>query len=563
MAFRFPTKQHIKVLPHILGTLERRVFVLCAIVAVVSGVWILVLVDREYSTSVPSFGGNISEGVLGAPHLINPLLAVTDADRDLVDLIYSGLMRSDGNGNIVPELATVYEISEDGRTYTFTLRKDALWHDGKPVTADDVVFTIETAKIPELRSPLRANWEGVTATAVDAHTVRFEIQGKSYAPLIVNTTLGILPKHIWEGMSAAQFTLREQNTEPIGSGPFKFDSFEVTGAGAVTSYTLVAWDAYVPRRPYIRSLTIEFFNDPEELLAAYTSGSIDSVLMSPYNAPTNTDTESRVSELLIPKLFFIFYNQSKSPVLADVAVRKALEAATDRDALVREAINGYGSAEADPVLLGRAIQRGTASPADILTAGGWIKMESGTWQKKTKTGTLDLKFSLSTSDNEELVRTAELIAAQWKTHGIEATVEQFDVQGLQTARIRPREYEALLFGQVIGYQPDPYAFWHSSQRTEGGYNVSMYTSTTADKLLESIRDHITPEKRTELLTQFANEFQKDKPALVLYQPHDVYLTRKNIQGLDMVRVNLPSERFARIEDWYIETRKVWNVLIGK
>ena len=244
-------------------------------------------------------------------------------------------------------------------------------------------------------------------------------------------------------------------------------------------------------------------------------------------------------------------------------MRKAIEAATDREALVREVVHGYGSAEYDPILLDRTVPTPLASPEDILTAGGWVRSPEGVWQKKTKTATLDLRFALSTSDNAELVRTAELLATQWKAHGIEATVEQFDVQGLQTARIRPREYEAVLFGQVIGYQPDPYAFWHSSQRTEGGYNIAMYTSTVADKLLESIRDYITPEKRTEHLTQFADEFQKDKPALVLFRPHDVYLANDRIRGVDMKKVNLPSERFARIEDWYIETRKVWNVLIGK
>ncbi len=523
----------------------------------------LVLVDQQYSTEVPAFGGSISEGVLGKPLLINPLLAVTDADRDLVDLMYAGLMRSDGNGNIIPELAASYEVSEDGRTYTFSLRNDALWHDGKPVTAADVVFTVETAKIPELRSPSRANWEGITATAVDDHTVQFSIQGKAYAPFITNTTLGILPKHVWEGVSAEQFLLREQNLEPIGAGPYKFDSFQVTNTGVVTSYALTAWDAFVPRRPYIRSLNIYFYNGPKELLAAYTSGKVDNILISPTNAPSELTGTPQLHELQIPKLFFVFYNQSKSPVLADPAVRNALDAATDRQALAQQAINGYGNPEADPVLLGRTITKSALTPEEILQKGGWVRAEDGSWQKKTKTGTLDLKFSLSTSNNDELVRTAELLTAQWKTYGIEATLEQFDLQGLQTARIRPREYEALLFGQVIGYQPDPYAFWHSSQRTEGGNNVSMYTSTTVDKLLENIRENITPEKRAEYLTQFANEFQKDKPALVLFQLNDIYLTRDHIQGVDIERVNLPSERFARVEDWFIETRKVWNVLIDE
>lgn len=563
MAFRLPTKQHIKVLPRVLGPIERRLFGVFAMIALVTGMWMLVLVDQDYSTEVPSFGGSVTEGILGKPHLINPLLAVTDADRDLVDLIYAGLMRSDGNGNIVPELAEKYDVSEDGRTYTFTIREGAKWHDGKPVTADDVVFTITTAKIPELRSPRRANWEGVSVEVDGDRIVRFIIQGKAYAPFITNTTLGILPKHIWEGVSAEQFALREQNQEPIGAGPFKFDSFEVTGEGVVTSYALSAWDAYVPRRPYIRALNIRFYDTSAKMLDDYTTGNLDSIVIAASNAPTEIPATTNAIELYIPKLFFVFYNQSKSPVLADAAVRNAIEAATDREAMVRDVVHGYGSAERDPILLDRAVPTPTKSPEDILTAGGWVKSADGVWQKKTKTATLDLKFALSTSDNPELVRTAEILTEQWKTHGINATVEQFDVQGLQTARIRPREYEAVLFGQVIGYQPDPYAFWHSSQRTEGGYNIAMYTSTVADKLLESIRDNVTPEKRTEYLTQFADEFQKDKPALVLFRPHDVYLTSDRIQGINMKKVNLPSERFARIEDWYIETRKVWNVLIDK
>lgn len=563
MAFRLPTKQHIKVLPHVLGPIERRLFGLFALIAVITGVWMLVRVDRDFSTEVPSFGGSFTEGILGKPHLVNPLLAVTDADRDLVDLIYAGLMRSDGNGNIVPELAETYEVSEDGRTYTFTLREGATWHDGVPVTAEDVVFTITTAKIPELRSPRRANWEGITVEAEGDRVVKFTIQGKPYAPFITNTTLGILPKHIWGAIDTELFALRESNQKPIGAGPFRITALSLGENNAVESYTLEAWNAYAPRRPYIRSLKVDFFDDAKEMLAALNAGKIDSMVTPASGAPTEIPTGIQAHELYIPKLFVVFYNQSKSPVLADAAVRKAIDAATDREALVRDIVHGYGSAEYDPILLDRGVPTTTQNPTDILTAGGWAQSPEGVWQKKTKTATLDLKFALSTSDNPELVRTAELLVVQWKEHGIEATIEQFDVQGLQTARIRPREYEAVLFGQVIGYQPDPYAFWHSSQRTEGGYNIAMYTSTVVDKLLESIRDHITPEKRTEYLVQFADEFQKDKPALVLFRPHDVYLTSRRIQGIQMEKVNLPSERFARVEDWFIETRKVWNLLINK
>lgn len=223
---------------------DRTIFYgLALLVALTSFVSVAALEQRLLVT-VPAYGGSLVEGTVGNPQFVNPLLAISDADRDLQSLTYAGLMGLSGEGKIIPVLAQSYTISPDGKTYTFILRPDALFTDGTPVTADDVVFTVKKAQDPALKSPEYADWTGVNVVALDSTTVRFTL-AKPYAPFIGLTTLGILPAHLWQNISDSEFPFSTLETNPVSAGPFTVSRISRGSAGLIQSVTLSANPYYV------------------------------------------------------------------------------------------------------------------------------------------------------------------------------------------------------------------------------------------------------------------------------------------------------------------------------
>ena len=199
--------------------------------------------------------------MVGQPAHINPLLSMSsDVDADLTQIIYSGLLKYGSDGNLVPDLAESYEISDDKTTYTFHLRKNATWHDGTPLTASDVIFTLNIISDPAYKSPLRLNWQGVDAESPDDYTVVINTH-TPYAGFLQNATFGVLPKHLWESVKPDNFALTQLNLEPIGSGPFKYSTFQKDSKGNILSYKLVANPNYFLGKPYISKTTFNFYED--------------------------------------------------------------------------------------------------------------------------------------------------------------------------------------------------------------------------------------------------------------------------------------------------------------
>ena len=236
----------------------RALFYFFAGLLVVSSFGLLYILNQSLLVAAPAPGGTLSEGIVGSPRFINPVLAMTDADRDVVSLVYSGLLRATPGGQYIPDLAKSFDVSPDGTTYTFILRSNATFHDGKLVTANDIVFTILKTQDPTLKSPLRANWDGVTVEEIDPTTVRFTLKSP-YAPFIKNLTLGILPKHLWQDVSSEEFPFSELNTSSVGSGPFKISSISRSSAGIPTLYDLEPFEHYALGKPYLNHILLHFY----------------------------------------------------------------------------------------------------------------------------------------------------------------------------------------------------------------------------------------------------------------------------------------------------------------
>jgi len=555
---------------------EKVVFTLFVAAFSVSALVMAWNVNKSFLLPVPAHGGVINEGVIGSPRFINPILALSDVDRDLTSLVYSGLLKAE-NDELVPDLAQSYTISEDGLTYTFTLRDDIYFHDNTPITADDVVFTIQKAQDAVLKSPRRANWDGVTVEKTAPNQITFTLK-KPYAPFIENTTMGILPRHIWKNVDVEQFTFSQFNVEPIGSGPYELKNIERDSGGLPQSYTLVPFKKYVGGEPYVKSIVIHFYPNEKLLGESYSEGIIEAMNgISPQAAQKLDPARTSVLRSPLPRVFGIFFNQNQAPVFSHKEVRQAINMVIDRDRIVEEVLGGYGTPINGPMPSG-ILSQGTTTPEEIaenseerkaaavelLEENGWAINSEGVLEKKGKNQTEGelLQFSLSTSNAPELKQAAEIIKEELAAIGAVVTVRIFESGDLNQNVIRPRKYDALLFGEIIGRDLDLFAFWHSSQRNDPGLNIAMYTNSKVDKLLEDARTIADREERLEKYRQAEEAINADVPAVFLYSPDFIYALPTRVKGVTLDHITTPSDRFDNVNSWYIHTDHVWKIFVN-
>jgi peptide/nickel transport system substrate-binding protein len=521
--------------------------------------------------SVPADGGELREGLVGLPRTVNPVLAVSDVDRDISALVYAGLTRHTATG-ISNDLAKSYTVSDNGLTYTFTLRDGLRFQDGTALTADDVAFTIDKIQDPVLKSPHAGDWANVTVKQVSSSVIQFTLK-QAYAPFISETDIGILPKHIWGSVSDDQFIFSQYNIQPIGAGPYRSSSIARDSGGIPTEYRLAAWSGYAGVKPHVSNITFVFFNDDQSAYSALDSGSIDSLpSVSPDEAARLASDSAQSYTVLsdpLPRVFGVFFNQSQNAALADKSVRQALDMSVDRNAIVRAVLSGYGTPISGPLPAGMsasssapiATSSNIANAQTLLEKNGW-KRDSATgiyqYQKKGSKTVTPLAFDIYTADTPDLKQAAELVKDSWAKIGADVGVKVFESSDLYQSVIRPRKYDALLFGELIGKDRDLYAFWHSSQRSAPGLNVSMYANSKADKLLEQIRTTSSDSARASEYAQFEQQVRSDIPAIFLYSPDFIYAVPKALQGLELGELTVPSDRFDSVDDWYIETENVWT-----
>lgn len=549
-----------------LSPLERVVFWILTAALVLSTFAVFTEVNRETTTQVPVRGGVVREGVIGAPRFINPLLALSDTDRDLTTLIYAGLTRPAPDGTLIPDVAERFSISEDGTEYHFVLRDDARFHDGVPLTADDVVFTVQMAQDPSIKSPRRADWDGVQVEKINDREVQF-ILNRPYAPFLENTSMGILPRHIWLNVSPQEFAFSNFNVQPIGSGPFKLKTIEYNSSGIPELYDLRSFGDYTLGRPYINKLVMNFYANEDDLLNAYSRGEVSSLsAISSAVLDEHLSSNSILLRVAFPRIFAIFFNQNKSHLFADKDVRLALDTLLDKERIVQEVLSGYGTIIDSPIPPGTVEGQSVAIPSmrndedrraaaqEILIDAGWeLDEELGMWTD----GEQLLTFSIATANTPELKRAAQIAATIWTEAGIPVKVNVFETGELNQNVIRPRDYEALLFGEVVGRGLDLFAFWHSSQKDDPGLNIAIYTNSTVDDVLSEARTVSERDERDKLYLKFEEEIQEDAPAIFLYAPDFLYVIPEHLRGVDIGLVATQSERFSGVHLWHTQTERVW------
>jgi len=512
----------------------------------------------------PMQGGSLKEGVIGFPRFVNPLLASSEADRDLVILVYSGLMKATPEGALIPDLASGYTVSDDGLEYIFTLKDNIVFHDGTPITTDDILFTVNKTKDPSIKSPKRANWEGVSVEKISEKEIRFTLQ-EPYNPFIENTTLGILPKYIWEKIDSEQFAFSHFNTIPVGSGPYQVKNVKRNSSGIPEVYSLTSFRDYALGTPHITDFSLHFFSNEEELKNAFTAGTITSINSISSEVAKELDSSGyRIEQQPLPRIFGVFLNQTQAPIFTHSEVRSALSIAVDREAIVEEVLAGYGTVITSPIpqrvlneyIIGDGTTPRIERAIQLLEDAGW-KLDENTGIRTKKDEVL--KLTLATSNASELKEVAEMVKESWQQLGVEVTIALYEVGTLNQEVIRPRAYDALLFGEIVGRDLDLFAFWHSSQRNDPGLNIALYANIRADGLLEKIRTTNDTKERDDAFDAFEEEIQEDIPAIFIYSPNFIYALPKNLKGFSIGTITTPAERFLDVYSWYINTKRVWDL----
>lgn len=668
MNFKLPTFSQFKQIGKTLNRKEKITFLSFFIVACLSFVVLIVNVYLNSTKPVPAFGGTYVQGVVGQPRFINPIYGETnDIDRSLLNLVFSGLMTYSKNGKLEKDLVSEYKISPDGKVYTFTLKDNIFWHDGQKLTVDDVIFTINTIQNSDYKSPLRANWIDVDAQKISEQSFTLTLNN-SYNGFLENCTLKILPKHIWQNILPENFALSSYNLQPIGSGPYKFESIKQTSTGFISNLKLSSNKKYYSKVPYILNIAFDFFESKDDLIAAANKNNVSGFSLTSLDNNDKSlakeikdnflDSEKFVSyDFYMPRYFAVFFNPNpagiKSKILGDNNIKQALNLAVDKNDIAKQIqANTIGkiSVVTSPILPDfygynqptKNLNFDLEKAKDLLNKAGFplnaqnqrekieqkkpafqfksylaIKSKgtevtelqkclgkfnfsadlsgetNGTYGQGTEkavtsfqqqylpdqkpTGEVGsstrkklnelclatpaestiLKITLTTINQPQLVQVANIIKYYWQNAGIEVNVQVLSLQDLKNV-IKDRSYEALLYGEALGAEPDLYPFWHSTQISDPGLNLSEYQSKAADDLLKSAREEIDLTKKQQDYEKLQDIIIQDSPALFLYNPDYVYLLSNKILGIDTTKIIDPAKIFSNISNWYIKTKRVFK-----
>lgn len=574
--FKLPSKKEMDLIFSSFTKKERIVFVGLVVMLLFSTIAILQAINKSFMMQVPLRGGSISEGIVGTPRFVNPILANSPADQDLVSLIYSGLMRKSPNGTLIPDLAEKYENSKNGLIYTFTLKDNLYFQDGKSISADDVLFTINKVKDSIIKSSHKANWDGVNVEKMDEKSIRFTLK-QPYASFLENATLGIMPAHLWDG---SPMELNNANTSPVGSGPYMISQAGKQASGIIDYYELIPFKKFILGEPYIKNISLHFYANEDDLVKALLNKEVDQISsITPVNAKILKEKNYQVYSSVLPRVFGLFFNQNVNHLFIDKTVIKAINQAIDKEKIVQEVLLGYGAAIDNPIPPNMIVYQKSNKKDNIareeilqkvqndLAKAGWKKGADGFLEKtkteKRKKVITKLEFSISTGNVPELAKTAELIKQDLLAIGIKVDIKTFETGNLNQNVIRPRKYDALLFGQIINHESDLFAFWHSSQRKDPGLNVAMYTNAKVDKILEDAFITVEEQSRIKKYLQFEDEIRKDMPAVFLYSPNFIYVASKNLEQSKVEHVISPSDRYSNAYSWYSQTENVWKIFSKK
>jgi peptide/nickel transport system substrate-binding protein len=516
---------------------------------------------RQYQRLGPVPGGLYTEGILGSFTTANPLYATNDVDTAVSRLMFAGLLRYDADNQLVGDLAESWKVDSKGTTYTFTLRPNLTWQDGKPLTAADVVFTYQTIQNPDAQSPFNASWRNISVSSSDPRTVVFKL-ANPLASFPYNLVNGIVPEHILAKVPVGDLRTSNFNTAmPVGAGPFAWDAIEVSGTTPATAEVRVAlkpFQGYWSGVPKLRSFVVRAYATEKMMISAYKHRDLTGMAgLTTVPEEIKHSSDTHIHNLRLNAETMVFF-KSSTPVLADAAVRRALIEGIDQQGVLHQLDYPTrlvkspflpGQIGYDPAVLQVPFNRDQAK-AD-LTAAGWVPGKNGVLEKAGQR----FIFDMYADDNPEYRKVAKYLSDEWRKLGVIARVNILPPDEL-TEVLAGHTYDAVLHGITIGGDPDVFVYWDSSQtdiRSANRLNFSEYKSSSSDEALQAGRSTIDPKLRAIKYHAFLTNWKTDAPAMGLYQPRFLYITRGDVYGLNDHSINTGIGRFSNVSDWMIRT----------
>lgn len=505
--------------------------------------------------------GGYSEGIISErPALLNPLYVdFSEAAREISSLVFSGLVKYDpATKSFVPDLADL-KISEDNMTYHFTLKDGLKWHDGEPLTADDVYFTYhDLIQNPEFKnSLLQANFEGVTVEKLDDKNINF-ILNRPNSFFITNLNVGIMPRHVLENVAVADLPFATFNLKPVGSGPYKVDSSMEVLTDGRQRVLLSANDSYYGTHPKIKNIRFNVYPDSASL--AKEKNALNVIAKAPGEIWDELTAGNRFTFMNyeLPQYTAVFFNLDSATLKKD-KVRLALQKSIDKPALMKLLTNK--TAVDTPLMdLNQAdwmykFNLDEAKGAFFDEGYKVVKDSGDPFRKDAKGAYLKLVMLArlwpdGTAQAEETKLITDFFKKSWEAAGVQLDVQLEDAAGFEQ-RLQDHDYDMVLTGQSLGYNLDIYSYWHSSQAAAGGLNLSNYRSFAVDALIQRIRENFDGGNKDKLLNDLAKEISQDIPAIFLFRPTYVYASDGKLKGVDLQNLAFPSDRFAHVDGWCI------------
>ena len=472
---------------------------------------------------VPAYGGVWREGVVGQPVFINPVISSNEADHDISELVFDdleGLSESIKSDSLLKE-------------WTVRLKEDLKWSDGEKITSDDVIFTFDTIIDPESRSPFSTSFDGARVERISELEVKFILPSSYVFFEETLKDLEVIPKHTFGSIPPANFSLSVYAREPIGSGPYKFKSYKKENDGFISEYVLTINRNYHGAPPYIKDFTFKFYGDEERVIKAFNNGDIDGF---PVSDPTSLEKISVIKSIYpIPatRYYAIFLNSGLVPQFRDIDVRKVLSATVPRAEIAEEIFKGFASPSLSP------IKEEPLETEELIIADDAL---SG------------LEFRLTVPDITPLTTIAEKLEDAWEAKGASVNISALRSADVQEA-IRNRDYESLLFGNILNVKDDLYSFWHSSKRFYPGLNLALFNSREADLIMEDIRSEADPEERELLLKDLSSVITNYIGAVFTVSPDYLYIASPRLKGFSADMATTPSDRLNNAEYWYVNTNR--------
>jgi peptide/nickel transport system substrate-binding protein len=519
--------------------------------------------SNYYQTSQPVPGGLYNEGIIGTFTNANPLYATGAADTAVSRLVFSSLFKYDADNKLVGDLAENYKTGTAANRYLVTLKKGVKWQDGKDFTADDVIFTYKTIQNIEAESSLYSSWQGINVRKVSDYLVSFDLPNP-LSSFPYSLTNGIVPEHLLKDIPPTELRSAQFNAEPVGTGPFVWKFVDIKGSDPENReqhITLAANKKYYAGRPKLDGFNLTTFSDQAHLVNAFKAKQI-SAMTGIDSLPSDLAKDSHITTYVIPLTSEVmaFFNNSH-PGLNDVKVRQSLVEGVDRSHISSLSTYPIHPANSpllkddlgfDPTITELAYSQDGAN--QLLDSAGWTRDPST--GMRVKSGQ-KLQFNLVTLDNTDYSMTASFIQKQWRKLGIDTSVEYKPSDEMQSV-ISNHDYDILLYGINIGVDPDVYAYWDSSQASitsQGHLNLSEYKSTAADQALEFGRTRADIQLRAAKYKAFLTAWKNDAPALALYQPNYIYVSRGEVYNFERKSINAPADRFYNVQDWMIRQKR--------